>query len=487
MRLKSKTLTGVAWSGVENWSRQLLSFAIFATLARLLSPEDFGLVALAAVYVALVDIFVTQGLGTAVIQRHELEPGHLDSAFWIALALGAFLCLSTLLLASPVASIFGEPRLASVLRFLSLGFIFLALAAIPSAILTRRLEFRALAVRSVVSTIAGGAVGITMAALGYGVWSLVGQQLMAGFSGMACLWWEVGWRPRIRLSWRHVRDLAGFALSIMGNNILWLFCQRTDQTLIGYGFGAAVLGPYALAARVTQLMMDSVAGPLQNVSLPAFSRVQMDRRKLKESFFRFTETGAFIAFPACAGLIVLAYDIVPLLFGREWTPAAPVLQVLAAYAALRVAMTFFHPLMLAKGRPGLYLALFALNASGTLVGCLIAIQFSPRAVAFALVVNIIVHSLIFFLICGEVVDIQPRRFLAVFRMPLAGSLAMAGMVWLLRSLIGTALSPLSLVLVCVPFGILVYALLVFFFRRDLLRQVLDLRPRSEGELAVPSE
>jgi O-antigen/teichoic acid export membrane protein len=174
---KRKIAQGVAWASSAQWGGQLLSFGIYAGLARLLTPQVFGLLAIAGIYISFMQIFVQQGFGTAVIQRRELEREHLDSAFWITTATASFFCLLSFLLGHQITRLFHEPRVAPVIEWLSLSFLFYALSSVPAALLTRKLDFRPLAVRSLIATAAGGAVGLSMAYFGRGVWSLVGQQL----------------------------------------------------------------------------------------------------------------------------------------------------------------------------------------------------------------------------------------------------------------------------------------------------------------------
>src|SRR5205814_9228580 len=154
-------------------------------------------------------------------------------------------------------------------------------------------------------------------------------QLSGAAAGVIVLWWATTWRPSFPPSMRHVRDLYGFALSIAGNNLLWFGTQRADQTLIGYGFGAAALGPYALASRCIQLMMDAVAVPMQVVALPAFSQLQDELERLRNAFYRMTEVVAAVALPAFCGIAVLAPTVVSVVFGPAWSSSVPLLQALA--------------------------------------------------------------------------------------------------------------------------------------------------------------
>lgn len=406
--LKETVVGGVLWASTGSSGRQFLGFAVYAVLARLVGPEAFGLAALAAIYIAFVEVFVTQGFGTAIVQRKSLEQGHLDSAFWVTIAMATALTVTSHLLAGQVAILFGEPRLAAVVRWLSCSLLFGGFSAIPQALLTREMAFRALAVRSLLSTAIGGAVGLAMALGGFGVWSLVGQQLAGAAAGLAALWSATSWRPSLHCSRRHLRDLFQFAISIVGNNLLWIAAQRTDQGLIGLRFNAVALGPYALASRAIQLVVDAVSEPLQMVALPAFARLQDERERLHNAFYRSTEVAAAIAMPTFSGIVALAPSFVPLVFGPRWSAAVPLFQLMALYGLVRATLIFGHPLMLAIGRPGVYLLLFGSNVGLTLALCSLAVWWSPAAVAGALSLAMSVHGGIFLAVCRKLTGISIR-------------------------------------------------------------------------------
>ncbi|MGD0123935.1 MAG: lipopolysaccharide biosynthesis protein [Terriglobia bacterium] len=472
---KRKIARGVAWAGASNWGSQLLSFCIYTGLARLLNPQAFGLVAIAGIYLAFIQVLVSQGFGMAIIQRRELEEEHLDSAFWIAVATAAFFCLLSLLLAGRLANFFHEPRVAPVIGWLSLSLLLCSLSSVPTAILTRELNFRALAVRSLAGTAAGGVVGLAMAFLGWGAWSLVGQQLVNAFLGCICLWWAVPWRPRFQVSRRHLRDLYVFSLSLTGNDILWFFSQRSDQTLVGYGFGPVGLGPYALASRINNLLVDAVNLPLQSVAFPAFAKLQSAQPRFERALCRFCEMSSFVALPAFAGIIVVAPELVPWLFGAKWASAVPILQILAGYGALRVALAFVHPTMLAKGRTGLYLALFILQALLTFVGCLVAVRWSPAAIALSMVLTMAVFGAFeAILVAVKVVEISPAALLRSFSFPALSTLFMVGVVAVVRALASKYCASTLTMAVCVAAGASVYTLTACYFRPDLVKEIRDM-------------
>lgn len=475
---KQKVARGVMWASSAQWGAQLLSFAVYTDLARLLTPQIFGLVAIAGVYIAFMQVFVYQGFGTALVQRHPLEREHLDSAFWIATATACLFCILTLLLGSQIVRIFHEPKVVPVIDCLSLSLVFYALSSVHGALLSRELDFRPLAVRSLIATGLGGTVGISMAYLGMGVWSLVGQQLANAALGCVFMWWAVPWRPDFRVSKRHLRDLYGYSLSVTGNDILWFFCQKSDQTFVGYGFGSLGLGPYSLASRVVTLLHDAIIGPIQSVAFPAFSTLQSDARGLERALHKFCEMSAFVCLPAYAGIIVVAPELVPCLFGAKWAAAVPILRVLAVYGCLRVVLGFMHPLMLAQGRPGLYLFMGVVLAGMTVAGCAVAVRWSTVAIGVSMVV-----IMFFFLVLTLVVFKRELRtrigpLLKCFTFPLLCSAFMTAVVALVRSSIDKALFPAATLALCVMLGVVTYVSVALCLKPELVKEIVEMAKHS---------
>ncbi|HSH22200.1 MAG TPA: oligosaccharide flippase family protein, partial [Candidatus Caenarcaniphilales bacterium] len=210
--LQRRVTRGLTWTIIDAWGRQLLGLVVFVVLTRLLDPVDFGLVALAAVFVAFVQILVDQGLGDALVQRRELTRAHIDTAFWVSLTTGAVLAVVGIVLAIPIAAFLGQPALQPLLQVLSLTFVLTALNSVQVALLRRELAFRSLALRTLVAIAGGGAVGITLAYLDFGPWALVGQQLGQAVLAVLVLWRTSPWRPTRQVSRTHFRELFSFGV-----------------------------------------------------------------------------------------------------------------------------------------------------------------------------------------------------------------------------------------------------------------------------------
>ena len=284
MTLRLESIKGVGWAAAERWSRVLFSFLVFALLARLLDPSAFGLVALAGLCTSLVEVFVSQGLGTALIQRRHLEAAHLDTVFWVSLVSGLALGLLTSLLAPVLTSLLAAPGLTPVLRVLSVTLPISALGIVPSAVLSRNMEFERLAIRSICAVVVGGIAGVATAWAGWGVWALVTQWVAGALAGVIALWVATPWRPGWQVTRTHFRELSRVGLALMGNNILWFFSRKGDEAVVGRGLGSTVLGAYSVANRLVATVLDLLASPIQAVAVPAMSRVQSDRQRLANAF-----------------------------------------------------------------------------------------------------------------------------------------------------------------------------------------------------------
>ena len=392
MNLKQKAVQGIAWSFIQRWGSQLISFSVFLLLARLLSPEDFGLIAMSGVFIAFMKVFLDQGFAAAIVQRKEVEREHLDTAFWVSIATSLLLTVLACGAAGWIADLYNEPLLTRVIQLLSINFIFKALNSVQNAILTRKLAFKTLAIRSLIGISAGGAVGIGMALGGFGVWSLIGYQLTNSIIEVPILWAVTDWRPRFRYSKQHFREMFDFGIHIIGMNGLGFLNNYADNLLIGYYLGPRALGYYTVAYRVLTVMSTLLSKTTNQVAFPTFSKLQQEPERLKRAFYQASHLTSLISVPAFLGIAVLAPQIVPTVFGEQWTPSIPVMQVLAFIGILRTVFQFNGPIMMAMGRADWR---FKINIVGTTLNvlCFIAVvRWGILAVAIAFVALRIKHK-----------------------------------------------------------------------------------------------
>jgi len=474
MSLKAQVARGLKWQAISIVGRQLLSFVVVTTLARLLEPSAFGLVALVTVYLGFVTMFVDQGIGMALIQRQDLKPEHTDAAFWFNLGCAVLFCLGTIALAGPVAHLFKEPRLVPLLRWSSLGLVIGASSEIHATLFTKAMDFRRPVIRGLIANAVGGAVGVGMALGGCGVWSLVGQQLAGSTAGALFLWRMSAYRPSLRFSRTHFRELFGFSSSVFATSMLWYFWTRVDQVIIGRFAGMPALGLYTIAGKLPNLANMVTLQPLAVVSLPPLSRMQNDHPQLRQAVCRGMELNALISFAVFVGLAATASDLVPLLFGPKWWAAGGLCSLLALNSLVVALQVFYYPVLLASGGIGKYVWLNIAQAIGVLVACTVGIQFGVTWLVVGLVVNSLVIAIpgLFFL--RQRIGLAPWNYCRPCLMPALASLFMVGVIWLLTKLLPPDLSP-ALRLACkVPLGGLAYLGCLVVLAPSSLRRLADM-------------
>lgn len=471
MSLRDQAIRGVFWSAIQNWGSALLGMAVFIVLSRMLGAEAIGLLALANIVIVFMDIFLRQGFGQALVQRSDLEPDHLNTAFWINVLLGVALMLMMIAGAGWVAALFDEPRLAPVIRWLSPGLLLGALNNTPQAILQRNMAFKSLAIRSLVGVTCGGAVGIGMALMGYGIWSLVGQHLTAAAIGTVVLWTASGFRPSFRISLRHFRDLFSFGIHIIGSELLTFMSQRSYGLLIAYFLGTEALGFYNIAQRLLRVMTQVLTQTISSVALVTFSRLQHATDRMRQAYYTATQMTSAIAFPAFMGMAVLAPELVRGLFGDSWDESIPVMRVLAAMGILQSVGYFNGAVLLACGKPNWRLALISLNALINVIAFVVVVRWGILAVAAAFVIRAYLLFPLSFLTVRKLIALRTKTYAQNLVSPLVCSLAMVVVLVALKYVLADRLQVHTALGLYILLGIAAYTLAIHRFAPELAGQL----------------
>jgi O-antigen/teichoic acid export membrane protein len=475
MGLRQKAVKGVFWSFVQKWGRAGVTTITFVILSRLLAPEAFGLVALATAFTVFIELFLDQGFGSAIVQREELDREHLDTAFWLNILTSIVLTGGLIALSGLLAVVFDEPRLGSVLRWLSITLILSGLSGTQISILQRNLAFKDLAIRSTVSNMVGGVVGIGMAFAGYGVWSLVGQDVATSLVRAVILWRASDWRPGFRVSKRHYKELVSFGIPVVGNHALTVLMRRSDDLLIGYFLGPTLLGFYTIGYQLLLIIIRLVTEVTNSVAFPAFSRIQAQPERLRQAFYKVTQYTSVLSFPVFSGLAILAPELVPAVFGEKWAPSIPVMQVLALIGILQSVLFFNGSVIKAAGKPSWQLGIMVLNAVCSIVGFLLAVRWGIVAVAAAFVIVGYLLAPISYIAVRRLIQIDFKTYLWQFIPSLAACLLMivviAGLKLLLKEQSLNIYLELSIYILA---GALTYLAVIRLLARHLYHQALEI-------------
>ncbi|HJW91853.1 MAG TPA: MOP flippase family protein [Anaerolineales bacterium] len=481
MGLRQKAAKGIFWSVIQKWGRAAITTVTFIVLSRLLGPEAFGLVALATVFTDFIEIFLDQGFSAAIVQRQELEPEHIDTAFWFSILGGLLLTIVSIMVSGVIANFFKEPQLAPVLIWLSVSFILNALSTTQLALLQRQLAFKSLAARSLTATTVGGVIGIGMAFAGFGVWSLVAQNLTRGVAAAIVLWRASDWRPGFRVSKKHYKDLFPFGVSVVGNNVLNVAVRRSDDFLIGYYLGPTLLGYYTIGYRLLLIIIRLVTEISNTVAFPTFSRLQLHPERMRRAFYSVTQYTSLLSFPIFFGLATLSPELVPALFGAKWAPSIPVMQVLSLIGILQSVFFFNGSVIRASGKPNWEFWIMLLTSVCSILGFLLAVRWGIVAVAASFVIVSYLLSPVSYVALHKLIQIDIKNYLWQFASPFFSSAIMVATIMILKYVLKpvelNAYLELSIYLLA---GAITYTLVIILTARELSRKVLDL-----ASMAIP--
>lgn len=351
--LGERAARGAVWNLFSYGLTKGVVLVTTAILARLLSPEDFGLVSIATVAITYVAIVQDAGLTGALIQRRDDPERSADVVFTLNVALGALLTGVTLLVAPWVAGFFGDPEATPLIRVLGLTFLLAPLGATHLAQLERQLSFRRRMVPDVATAVIKGMVAIPLAFAGYGAWALVIGQLAGVAIGAVLSWIVLPWRPKLTSDWTLARSLLGFGMALVLTNGLYVVTSTLDYIVVGRVLGTIALGIYTVAFRIPELLVLSTVAAFNRVAFPAFASVQANPDALRRGFLRSIRFLAALTMPVCLGLAVAAEPIVLVFFGASWIDTIPLVRLLSLYALVSVVTSTDGDVYKATGRPSL--------------------------------------------------------------------------------------------------------------------------------------
>jgi O-antigen/teichoic acid export membrane protein len=355
MSLRARTLSGFRWSATVKLASQIITWAITLLVVRLLTPADYGLLAMATVFVAFLTMFSELGLGPAIVQERDIDERLLRRVFGVVLLIHVSLTALLALSAPLIALFYNEPRVTHVVQVLSVQFVLSAFTVIPDAQLQRRMEFRNRSLLDLSGAIVGSLTTLTMAIVGAGVWALVTGSILSQ------IWKTIGLNvlsPFLRwpeFSFRGLRSLLAFGSHVTAAGVFAMFFMQIDTVICAKLLGNEILGFYSVAVNLASLPSQKTAGLINGVAFPAFSSIQHDVRKVRENLLLGVRVLSFFAFPVAWGISSIAPEMVDVVLGAKWKASAIPLQALALIIPFRMVGNFVGVVVQGRGRPDITL------------------------------------------------------------------------------------------------------------------------------------
>lgn len=470
--LKQKTIQALLWSLVESVGLQLVRFVIGVVLARLLLPAQFGLIGMLAVFIAISESLVKSGFGSALIQKQNSTQIDACSVFYFNIIIG-LLIAGVLCVSAPfIAAFYKQPELTAITRALSLVLVINSFSVIQNTIIIKEINFKILTKVSITANIFSGVIGIMMALYGYGVWSLVIQQISRAFFQTCLLWVFNSWRPSLQFSFDSLKELFGFGSRIVASGLLNQLFDNIYYVVIGRVFSASDLGFFTRARSLRDIPTQSLAGMVGRVTFPVFSTVQNDTARLKSGMKKALTGLSFINFPMMIMISMCARPIIIILFTEKWMASIPFLQLLCLIGLLFPIHLINLNVLQAIGRSDLFFRLEVLKKILTVINIAVTYHFGIIAMIYgAIIVSILSYFLnayyngifIKYSIFEQIYDLIPYAGVTVL---MALGIYFAGLfpypnLWIL-------------LIVKILVGLIIYIGLSMLFRLDAFTEIWDI-------------
>ena len=355
--LKNKTIKGVAWSGIDNVTQYGVSFVVSIVLARLLSPDDYGLIGIIAIFTAVCSTFIYAGFGSALVRKKDATDEDYNTVFFVNFITSLFLYAVIFLCSPLIADFFKREELISLTRVSALGVIVGALTLVQQTILTKRIDFRTQTKITFIASIVSGVVGIVMALVGFGVWALVYQGLVSGIVRTVLLWTYNKWFPNFRFSNMSFHELFGFGWKLMVSSLLDTVWKQLYQVVVGKFYNPATLGQYTRANGFSELFSSNLTSVVQRVTYPVLSNIQDEKERMVVAYRKIIKFTMFISSIAMFALGAVSEPLLYCLIGPKWHEAATYLPLICISASTYPIHALNLNMLQVQGRSDLFLGL----------------------------------------------------------------------------------------------------------------------------------
>lgn len=392
--LKSKVFSSLIWKLLERGGTQGIQFVLQLFLARLLSPKDYGTIALITIFISIAGVFIDSGFNTALVQQKDIDEEDISSVFYTSLIVSIMMYIVLYFIAPLIANFYRIKELIFIIRILSLTLIIGVFNSIQGAIVSRRLEFKKFFFSNLGAIIISGTIGVILAYKGFGVWTLVYQQIISQIVTFIILYSTVKWRPKLLFSLKKVKKLFSYGSKLLCSSLIDTVYRNLIGLIVGRRYSSTMLAYYNRGDTFPSLIVGNLNGSIQAVIFPALASIQHDKERVKELMRRAITTSSFIVFPAMLGLMAIAEPMIKLILTDKWLPCIPYLRVFCLSYALWPIHTANLQAINAIGRSDIFLKLEIVKKIAGVSILLITSRYSPYMMALGIVFTGIIGSFV---------------------------------------------------------------------------------------------
>ncbi|GET13137.1 colanic acid exporter [Ligilactobacillus agilis] len=461
--MKNKIFSGFFWKFNEQISSQLVTFIISIVLARILTPKDYGIVALINVFISLADVFVTSGFGSALIQKKDADDVDFSTIFYISEIFSIVVYMFLFFIAPYIADFYNNTDLTVIVRVLALKLPLSAFNAIQQAYVSKKMLFKKIFISTTVSSIISGIVGIIVAYLGYGIWALVVQYILNTIIISIALFVQLDWHPQLKFSWSSGKPLLSYGWKIVATSFIGTFFNQLRTLLLGKMYTPAELAFYNRGQKFPELVSQNIDGTISTVLFPAISEFNDDLSKVKSMIRRSLRISTFIIMPIMFGMAATSKPIILILLTDKWISSVPYMQYLCIAGAFGTISNTNMQAISAIGRSDVLLKLELVKKPLYLILLLIGLRISVLAVAYTMLI---------YTICSTVMNMSPNRKLLNYKFKeqvsdILPALSLSLIMFLVVDSLTLLNLPMMIIFIIqIVVGIVIYVFLAIIFKLE---------------------
>ena len=478
MSLANKALGSFLWAFLERFGVQMLQMVVFIVLARILTPEAFGLIGMLTVFIAVSQAITDSGFGQALIQKKDTDEIDYSSVFYINMVISGLVYIALFFSAPYIADFYSEPQLVMLLQVLGLRFIISAFSMVQIAKLTKEVRFKELMISKLPSSFLGGLAGIVAAYMNYGVWSLVIQQLVDITAYSLQIWIHAKWRPLFVFNWSRIKSLFDFGGKMMIEGILSTVYQNLYELMIGRYFSTAQVGFYTQANKLKQLPIQNISNALNRVTFPILVGIQDDDVRLKNAYRKMVRQVFLVITPLMVAAIVLAPYLFRVLLTEKWMPAVPYFQWLCVSGIFYPVQAYNLNILKVKGRSDLFLKLGFLKKGISILGIVILVQYSVLALVIFRAFNSVLAYYINSYYSGRFINYGMLEQIKDIWIFLAASTFAGAVIWGLTQYL--SLGDVPTLLLGGVGGLIIYVAIIYKFEYPIIEYTKKMFLRFKG-------
>lgn len=463
--LKNKTIKGFFWAAGTQACTTFLTMLFNIALARLLFPDDFGLVGMALIFTNLVTVMFSLGLGTAIIQKQDIGQDTYSTVFWINLMIGIAASIFVFSFSSFIGSYFNEVKVGSILKLMSINFILGSFSSVPIGLLSKRMEFKKQGISTILSMIIAYPFAVFCAFHGAGYWSIVYGNVLQTFFNSLFMWIASRWFPSFYFSLESIKSIFSFGIFKTLLGIFSYIIRNIDYFLIGKILGVEALGYYTIGVTLARMPIQKIRYIISYVAFPAFAQIQHNRAKFIDNFYKLSRLTMLIVLPLSLSLCLFANEIVHILYGSKWSNSIVVLQIIALFAVFRALEQQIQTMFMSLGNAKTVFFLFLIESIILFFLIFVGVEYGLKGVALAVSGSVLISILIKLLTFKKYTQLKVKKYFNELKIPFVVDLLIFLLFFFLKNRIDLISKSLLMVLPQIVIVLIVFFVADWFILR----------------------